>query len=705
MEQSSGFRGICVAEWFERIDRERCPSSLDRMLAADGDLAPSRLADINAHVADCDACRARGGVVAKVIDLCNREYDDEQRDAFAFHGGDDIDLPDLDDGLDPGEADHDDVGRERTIAPAPFDLEAHYHLKEATPASPRELSRAHGTGASGSATAPGIGTGIGTGRMSVVATGEASVSDDDAAPRPRRPDLLNFKMALHKLKQSQIHRVTGWPLSKWLTAAALIPILIAGGYLTNGTVAILRADELLTRAAAQETALPIGYTQRMRVSLNPPATPASARGLAPAPTLIPPFSGIGVATRASDSANAPAFPSTMTAADASKVTAVMGMLDAHHFDLRQPLSTAPFQRWRGSLTNKRDHVTLSGDMLLVLRTTTDGPLREVTLSIRRDNYHVVREAFLIDDVGTFEIEEIADYVRPAGKLDAPLAADAAAPAPDVETLQQAELDARLVLGRAGLDLTRAIQVTTEKSVVQVAGPVASAAQRQTATTRLGQLAHVHAALRAPGPNDRTDARELGSSAATAASPSALAPRLDRRLRAGNALVTFEAELTRGVGRVRQRLETLQALAVRYPDGEVGRLSKPARATLQRLLDLHYDALNQDLADLDARMSIVFGSTTRLFTTPRMPNDWQRRVHASLSQAVNLDELVHTLRTTAPTPAPAPESETASGAPPAGAPVDAQSEISQRVWRTFGALWDIVYASPGEAGIAYDEAWR
>ena len=243
----------------------------------------------------------------------------------------------------------------------------------------------------------------------------------------------------------------------------------------------------------------------------------------------------------------------------------------------------------------------------------------------------------------------------------------AAALPDRDTLDQAELDARLVLSDASLDLLRGIHVSSTQKAVRVEGVIPSPRKRVVA--RLNALPYVRVSLRA-GPV------AAGGELAKASPVTGLLRWVDYRLGDRPEKQTFVPELTRLAMAVTERVHTLHGLAERYSDEAVKDMSPAARAKLQKLLDRHYQSLSADLDALDARFAILFGSTTRVFPTRRAPSDWQERVNTGFTHAESLDRSLRDLLTLDDLP-----------------PVPANDDMPEgrAVTAAFGALWDAVHA--------------
>jgi hypothetical protein len=245
--------------------------------------------------------------------------------------------------------------------------------------------------------------------------------------------------------------------------------------------------------------------------------------------------------------------------------------------------------------------------------------------------------------------------------------------PDRDTLDQAELDARLVLSDASLDLLRGIHVSSTQKAVRVEGVLPTPRRRVVA--RLNALPYVRVSLRA-GPAVASSAAGAGAADVMTAPLTGLSRWVDYRLGDRPEKQAFVPELTRLATAVTERVHTLHGLAARYSDDAVKDMSPAARAKLQKLLDRHYQSLSDDLDALDARLAILFGSTTRVFPARRAPSDWQQRVNTGFTHAESLDRSLRDLLTFDELPQ---------------VPGDEDMPAGRAVTAAFGALWDSVHA--------------
>ncbi len=186
--------------------------------------------------------------------------------------------------------------------------------------------------------------------------------------------------------------------------------------------------------------------------------------------------------------------------------------------------------------------------------------------------------------------------------------------PDRDTLDQAELDARLVLSDASLDLLRGIHVSSTPKAVRVEGVIP--APRRRVVARLNALPSVRVSLRAgPAAGNGAaagDAAGAGGAAGAKAPVTGLSRWVDFRLGDRPERQTFVPELARLATAVTERVYTLNGLAERYSRRRGERHVAGGAREAAEAADRHYQLLSNDLDALDARFAILFGSTTRVF---------------------------------------------------------------------------------------------
>lgn len=462
-----------------------------------------------------------------------------------------------------------------------------------------------------------------------------------------RARLGRFLNQLHGRQQARIHRMRVTNVRRWLPIAAIVPVIILGSLLYQPRQSVLQAEELLTRAADSERGRTTNSGQRIQVRLLPLDNGAIGSAL-----LKPTFAttqelidGIAM-VNATD-----AMPN-----DAARTLA--GLLAAHHYEWREPLSVAHFAMVRGTLTHKRDQVLqltdANGMPLLALRSTSDeGDLREAELIVERDSFHVVRESFVFAGYPRVEIEELAQWVRkpePAHVTTTPTVV-AAATTPDRDALDRAELDARWLLGQTGDDLRGTVRFSATQDMLKIDG-VAGARTRRAMSTKFASVPYVRMNL---GLRESDDTHQPAAATGTWVSAEPVSPtsatitrpmlsRWTERMFGSESVRTkFVPELLHRTATVHQRLDVLADLSQRFRESEMDQLSPAARATLQRLIALHHQQMSADLQELLKQVVVLYHTPKRFATAmPQAPADWRRRVASARPHAEALDRLTQEL---------------------------------------------------------------
>lgn len=94
-----------------------------------------------------------------------------------------------------------------------------------------------------------------------------------------------------------------------------------------------------------------------------------------------------------------------TSTNAAPPPQAVQVLQAHGFDLANPLSLVRLQAWRDSQPDRRERLT-HRDGWYVVTATTSGPLREVELVINKSNYQLVKQTWLIAGMGRVVCERV-----------------------------------------------------------------------------------------------------------------------------------------------------------------------------------------------------------------------------------------------------------------------------------------------------------
>lgn len=159
-----------------------------------------------------------------------------------------------------------------------------------------------------------------------------------------------------------------------------------------------------------------------------------------------------------------------------------------------PLSALSFKAWHDQQTDAKDQVRRAGSGLLTISTRVGSTnVAAETLTVRQDTFHPVERTIEYRDASFVSISEIGlelvgwDIAKDAfadntavGKGPVPSVVSSRTPAvvfPSGTQLNEAELTARLLLGRKNADSGEEITVTRDERGVAVGGLVASAQRR------------------------------------------------------------------------------------------------------------------------------------------------------------------------------------------------------------------------------------
>jgi hypothetical protein len=349
-------------------------------------------------------------------------------------------------------------------------------------------------------------------------------------------------------------------------AASLAAVLI-GLMLFRPAAVVIHAEELIERAIAFDRAHIAGLRQRIRRDFS---TGMMALGrTVPGMPRITSFSDVRDLVEGTVSIEM----RLVNARDRDRHAELTRLLDKHHFDWRRPFCLTCYQTWRASLSQKRDTVALTGDMFVLRTTTSEGHLREVTLTFHRDSYRLVRQTFLFEGLGHIVIEEQERHQSaPANQL-ASAAALRAVVDPGTATLASSRPPAVGEPARTGsraLDLSRWL----DRNFL----PSASAAR------------------------------------------SAFLPDIERRSSS-----------------VRQHLIKLQRLASLSASAKVKNGTDAERAIIRQQAELEYQALLTHLNALEEPLNVLFGQGFRSseVRTP-LPTDWERRASIAMPHATRLE---------------------------------------------------------------------
>jgi anti-sigma factor RsiW len=178
----------------------------------------------------------------------------------------------------------------------------------------------------------------------------------------------------------------------------------------------------------------------------------------------------------------------------------------------EPLSAASFKTWHDGQRDAKDEVKKSGDGLLTLTTTvSNGIVSKESVTVRESTFHTVERTVEFVDIGSVDFLELnydilawnavsSDLFEPVPEMAA--IHPSAHPAPALASLipltsaqlDEAELQARLVLNELNADSSERHQVARNATEVEVSGIVATKELEFELQAGLQGLAHVSASI-------------------------------------------------------------------------------------------------------------------------------------------------------------------------------------------------------------------
>jgi hypothetical protein len=282
-------------------------------------------------------------------------------------------------------------------------------------------------------------------------------------------------------------------------------------------------------------------------------------------------------------------------------------LAAAGVDWQEPLSGASFVSWYMQTANHRDDVTNDGKGLLTLTTTVDaGTVADESLTVRRSDFHPVARSVRLRDSGTIEIAEL-DYTvvawsainesifESSRQQTSPVLA--MPNLPSRQTLDEAELNARLVL--CGLDADSAEQLAFSRSSeeVEIRGVVETEERKRQLLAALRSVPYVQVSIfSADDMTSRPTAAQLGRNIREAytdvSGPSPLSVMYQAHDRAEEDASQASQQLLDVTLTIQQESSTITGLFRRFP--AESDLSDRSRAMLAELLTRHFDKLDNAL---------------------------------------------------------------------------------------------------------------
>ena len=362
---------------------------------------------------------------------------------------------------------------------------------------------------------------------------------------------------------------------------------------------------------------------------------------------------------------------TVEGADSSGVAAsgLQSRLESARFDWNEPLSISAFISWRNSLPDETDEVTRSRNGLLTLHTMSGtGSLREIDLTMRDNDYHLIGETLRFQDSSDVEINELAFQVMAFDAVDpaifAPSQPPSAAPSmstvthqssPSIRDLADAEVEARVTLHRLHGDLGEQIDVAAgpHGKAVVVSGLVETAARKEELLRALEGIPLIETNLNTVEDAERANpnlATKDNSPVVVVELPPLLQSQLEEKFLDPNARSKF---VNGALGDARGAMSTawaLRRLSERYTTDLTSKLSPSVQRALELVIRDDVASLRKQADSLNASLlPLVSGAVLPLqlpLSAPpyEMGNsaDWHRSVDLVFSDAQRIHDDVAVL---------------------------------------------------------------
>lgn len=407
---------------------------------------------------------------------------------------------------------------------------------------------------------------------------------------------------------------------RWLPAAAMIPVIVMASLLSRTYIGVLHADAVLRSTVAEEAAQPSNTTRVYQLSLTMAGASESAL---PTRVLLfrgPPLQGSSAPPLGTD------VPS-----------AAVNALSTFPFDWQRPLSAKQLALWRAAQRTVGEDVTQTVEGIVLRMRVVGNQLRMVEFLVNADTYHPLRLTLHLDGGDKVDIEEVSGSVDPLEIHVWPR--PEAVPAPHTDTLDVAELDARLALQRVGVSSPRNIRVSRTSDAVRVEGRLTSPSIRRALQARLADIPHVRASLHVQNSPDAS-VQPIGLG---------MSRWLERAFADDARRQRFVADLDHRLSAVADHLAALEDLAHRYPERTSSYLSPPLQLKLETLVAEEWRTLRVELLALRQNLTALVGPTSRRAIAGFALTDWRTvgnraRAHAQaldarLRDAIRRDDVI------------------------------------------------------------------
>lgn len=344
------------------------------------------------------------------------------------------------------------------------------------------------------------------------------------------------------------------------------------------------------------------------------------------------------------------------------------------FSWDNPLSPQTFRQWRDGLAEKRDAVTELGGGLVRLDTSADsGPVADVSLTVRADDYHPVAEDFRFRDDTQIEIAELSydvvglstlapdifGFLVPPGPFRLPSISSKSsvhALLPDAAQLATSELQVRTVLHGIGADLGEQISVhQTLHGLIQVDGVAEDETRKRQIDNALIGVPHtqvrvITVAEATANPQSNHSPATPNSATLVTANPPLLEEQLEKRFPDSDQRTDYIDQSLSLCQSASARAWALNRLADRYTPQQIALLDREAQQRLQSLLTDHIIALREDVSRLQNQLGQVLSSasntaaanTASASAISTQSDDWRGRAHRVHSSVETTNDFVSVL---------------------------------------------------------------
>ena len=361
-----------------------------------------------------------------------------------------------------------------------------------------------------------------------------------------------------------------------------------------------------------------------------------------------------------------------------------------HFNWEDPLSPTSYDAWHNSLSQKKDEVTQSSDEFLTLKTTTtDGPIKQASITVRTVDFHPVAEDLYLQDTHQVEVTELAWQIIPVEAINRAIFAGERAPSPIAvrptvpvlsrpteAELAEAELQARVAMHAENADLGEQIEFdrktpnfASQRSLI-VRGIVSTPERKDELSAALRAIPHVDLQMQTAEEAAKQEKQVVGDESEstatqqaetsdftreqarqepdaqgdrgpkpiprdTAVGKLALEEQLEERFPNPQERVTFVNSAVELAQDCLAQAWALRRLGDRYTPEEVALLSQGSRQTLELLIHDHVSVLRQQLDSVRALvLQVLPPEPTKAVPpspTPDAPpaaepaNDWRNAI--------------------------------------------------------------------------------